>query len=153
MSYNARGFLGWLVVLALLVSTPVFAGDVEDLKAIFEKGVKAYNSKDVAFFTVMDDRGVVFNPSVPFATDGKAANEQYTRGVWANMDSSTFTPVNPQFRVIGNTGLAWGHYAVALKPKDGGARSLFGRYTITYTKSGGKWLAVVAHYSALPSGN
>ncbi len=153
MIYAARGILGWLVVLALLVSTPVFAGDVEDLEAIFEKGVKAYNSKDEAFFTLLDDRGVVFSPSVPFAAEGKTAYEQYTRGVWTSMDSSTFTAVNPQFRVIGSTGLAWGHYAIALKPKDGGARSIFGRYTVVYNKSGGKWLAVNAHYSALPSGN
>ena len=153
MSYNARGFLGWMVVLALLVSTPALAGDVDDLKAAFEKGVKAYNSKDEAFFPMVHDQGVVFSPSVPFAANGKAAYEQYTKGVWAAMDNSTFTAVNAQFRVIGSTGLAWGHYAIALKPKDGGSRSIFGRYTVVYAKSSGKWLAVAAHYSALPSGN
>lgn len=153
MSYNARGFVGWLVVLVFFVSAPALAGDVDDVKATFDNAVKAYNSKDEGFFNMVHDQGVVFSPSVPFAADGKAAYEQYTKGVWANMDSSTFVPVNPQFRVIGDMGLAWGHYAIALKPKDGGARSIYGRYTVVFAKSGGKWLAVTAHYSALPSGN
>ena len=153
MSHNVRGFLGWLVVLALLVGTPAVADDVGDLKATFDQAVKAHASKDAAFFSMMHDQGVVFSPSVPFAQNGKAAYEQYTRGVWAAMDSTTFVPVNPQFKVIGSTGIAWGHYAMALKPKDGGSRSMFGRYTVVFAKSGGKWLAVAAHYSALPSGN
>lgn len=153
MSQNARGFLGWLVVLALLVATPALAGDVDDLKAAFDQGVKAHASKEAAFFSMMHDQGVVFSPSIPFAQNGKAAYEQYIRGVWAAMDSVTFVPVNPQFKVIGGTGIGWGHYAMALKPKDGGSRSMFGRYTVVYAKSGGKWLAVAAHYSALPSGN
>jgi ketosteroid isomerase-like protein len=153
MYRNARGFLGWLVVLALLVATPALAGDVEDLKAAFDQAVKAHASKDAAFFSMMHDQGVVFSPSVPFAQNGKAAYEKYTRGVWAAVDSSTFVPVNPQFKVIGGTGIAWGHYAIRMKPKDGGLRSMFGRYTVVFEKSGGKWLAVAAHYSAIPSGN
>jgi ketosteroid isomerase-like protein len=153
MSHNARGFFGWLVVLALLVATPALAGDVEDFKAAFDQAVKAHASKDGAFFSMMHAQGVVFSPSVPFAQNGKAAYEQYIRGVWAAMDSVTFVPVNPQFKVIGTTGISWGHYAMALKPKDGGSRSVFGRYTAVFAKSGGKWLAVAAHYSALPSGN
>jgi ketosteroid isomerase-like protein len=142
-----------LVVFTLLVSTPVLAADVDDLKAAFGKAVKAYNSRDDAFFTMMHDQGVVFSPTVPFAADGKGAYEQNTKGVWAAMDSSTFAPVNAQFRVVGGTGIAWGHYAIAMKPKDGGSRTIFGRYTVVFAKSGGKWLAVAAHYSAIPSGN
>jgi hypothetical protein len=40
---------------------------------------------------------------------------------------------------------------IALKPKDGGARAIYGRYTVVFAKSGGKWLAAAAHYSALPT--
>jgi len=153
MSYNTRGILGCVLALILLGSTPVLGADVDDFEAAFNKALKAYNSRDNAFFTMSHEQVAVFNPGVPFAIDGKAAYEQSIKAFWATRESSTFRPINPQFRVIGSTGIAWGHCAVAIKPKDGGMRSAFGRYTIIFAKSDGKWLAVATHYSPIPSGN
>ena len=62
-----------------------------------------------------------------------------------------FTPLNPQFRVIGNIGVAWGHDKVELKPKDGPTQIYAGRYTFVYTKADGKWVRVVAHASPEPT--
>jgi len=153
MSYHARGILGCALVLVLLGSTPVFGADVDDFKAAFNKAVEAYNTRDDGFFSMSHEQVTVFNPGAPFAIDGKAAYEQAMRGSWATAESSTFKPINPQFRVIGSTGVAWGHYTIANKPKDGPMRATFGRYTIIFAKSGGKWLAVATHYSPIPSGN
>lgn len=153
MSYHTRGILGCALVLVLLGSTPVFGADIDDFKAAFNDAVKAYNSRDDAFFASMHDQAAVFNPGAPFAIDGKAAYEEVMRRSWAANESSTFKPVNPQFRVIGSTGVAWGHYALAMKPKDGAMETLFGRYTVVCAKSGGKWLVVATHYSPIPSGN
>ena len=153
MSYNTKGILGCALVLVLLASTPVLGADVDDFKAAFNKAVKDYNSRDDAFFASMHEQAAVFNPGMPFAIDGKAAYEKAMRRSWAATESSTFKPINPQFRVIGNTGVTWGHYAIANKPKGGPMRTAFGRYTIIFAKSGGKWLAVATHYSPIPSGN
>ena len=150
MSYNARGFLGWLVVAALLVSTPALAGDVDDLKAAFEKGVKGYNSRDDNVFATVHDQHVEFGAAVPFAMVGKAQYQQNTKAYWASTESATFKPINPQFLVIGNTGIAWGHCAVAIKPKDGPLGTYFLRYTFTYAKSDGKWLVAASHVSSIP---
>ena len=153
MSYNTRGILGCVLALILLGSTPVLGADVDDFKAAFNKAVKAYNSRDIAFFATLQDQAVIFSPDVPFAVDGKAAYEQSIKAFWATREISTFKPVNPNFRVIGSTGVAWGHFAFANKPKDGGMETSFGRYTVVFAKSGGKWLAVTSHYSPIPSGN
>ena len=153
MSYNTRGILGCVLALVLLGSTPVLGADIDDFKAAFNKALNAYNSRGDTFFTMSHEQVAVFNPGVPFAIEGKAAYEQAMRGSWAATESSTFKPINPQFRVVGSTGVAWGHYAMTIKPKDGAMRSAFGRYTIIFAKSGGKWLAVATHYSPIPSGN
>jgi ketosteroid isomerase-like protein len=141
------------LVLVLLGSTPVLGADIDDFKAAFNKAVKDYNNRDDAFFASMHAQAAVFNPGMPFAIDGKAAYEKAMRRSWAMYESSVFTPVNPQFRVIGSTGVGWGHYALAMKPKDGGMETRFGRYTVVSVKSGGKWHVVASHYSPIPSGN
>ena len=153
MSYNARGLLGWLLVSAALMSTPALAGDVDDLKATFGKGVEAYNNRDDAHFAAVQDQSVFYAPTAPFATKGKEAYQKSMKTTWAATESSVFKPIDPQFLVVGSTGIVWGHYAIAIKPKDGAMRTRFGRYTITYSKSDGKWLAVASHYSLIPSGN
>jgi len=153
MFTGMRALLMCLVVFGLFVSTPALAGDVDDLKSIYEKAVKAYNSRDDAWFTMFDNNAVSFHPTAPFAIDGDAQNQQTIKSFWGTMDSSVFKPLNPGYRVIGSTGIVWGHYAFANKPKDGGMRTSYGRFTTIYAKSGGKWLAVSSHYSAIPSGN
>ena len=153
MFTGMRASLVCLIAFGLFLSTPALAGDVDDLKATFEKAVKAYNSQDEVFFTMVAEEAVIFNPSTPFAVDGKAAYQPATISMWAATERVTFTPINPQFRVIGTTGIAWGHYTISIKPEDGPMDTNFGRYTVIFAKTGGKWLAVASHYSAIPSGN
>jgi ketosteroid isomerase-like protein len=150
---SKRAFLGCLVVFGLLVSTPALAADVDDLKATYEKAVTAYNSHDDAFFGSVHDACVYYAPYSPFAIKGKAAYQKSIKTIWAAMESSTFRAINPQFLVSGSTGVVWGHYALAVKLKDGPMTSTFGRFTVTCAKSDGKWLVVSSHYSAIPSGN
>jgi ketosteroid isomerase-like protein len=153
MFIGMRALLNCLVVFGLFLSTPALAADVDDLKATYEKAVKAYNSRDDAWYATFDDKAVSFHPTAPFAIDGDAHNKQVIKSFWGTVDSTVFSPVNPKYRVIGSTGIVWGHYAFANKPKDGGMRTSYGRFTTIYTKSDGKWLAVSSHYSAIPSGN
>jgi len=153
MSYNTRGILGCVLALILLGATPAPAADVDDLKATYEKAVQLYNNQDDAWFMAMHDKSISFHPTAPFALDGNAQIKQNIKRFWGTMDSTVFSPVNTKYRVIGSTGLVWGHYAFANKPKDGGVRTSYGRFTMILAKSDGKWLAVSSHYSALPSGN
>jgi hypothetical protein len=69
------------------------------------------------------------------------------------LESLTRTPINLQYRVVGNTGIVWGYETLTYKPKDGPMKTIQSRVTATYTKSGGKWLLLTRHESAIPSGD
>jgi ketosteroid isomerase-like protein len=124
---------------------------VDDLQAAFEQGVQAFNARDLDTWVSRWHDGVVnFGPLSPFPADGKAALRQNFRTAFANNESGTFTPINAQYRVVGDTGVAWGHYTLALKPKEGPPETFYGRYTVTYTRAGDEWLEVARHFSLLP---
>lgn len=128
--------------------------DIDEIKATFDQAVGAFNSRNLeTFLSCWHDQVVLFDPDTPFPVDGKAAFRQAVQAIFANSESAFFVPINPQFRVIGNVGVAWGHFALPVKPKDGPMQTTFGRVTITFTKSDEKWLAVAQHLSRIPSGS
>jgi ketosteroid isomerase-like protein len=108
--------------------------DVDDLKATHAQQLEALHRRDLdAYMAFWHDQVVDFGPaSAPFPTDGKAAFRQGMQAAFDTHESILVTPINTQFRVIGTTGVVWGHYAIALKPKDGPARTEFGRYSLAY---------------------
>ncbi len=149
-----RTLLIFAIVTILFVPAIVRGADVDDLKAAFEQGVKALNALDVdGFMALSHDQSVTFGASSPFPVDGKAAQRQVTQNAVNNRESQTFTPINPQFRVIGTTGITWGNGSVAFKPKGGPLETHYVRYTIVFAKSDGKWLRVATHLSWMPAGN
>jgi uncharacterized protein (TIGR02246 family) len=146
--------LAFALFAGLCAPTVVRGADVDDLKAAFEQGTKALNALDVdGFMALAHDQGVTFGAASPFPTDGKAAQRQALQGIVSSRESQTFTPINPQFRVIGTTGIVWGHGSIAIKPKGGPLDTNYVRYTIVYAKTDGKWLRVATHLSWMPAGN
>src|SRR5262245_57135978 len=120
--------------------------DLDELKAAFEQATTALNRRDLeAFLPFNHDQTVLFADDAPFAVEGKTALRQAFEALFANSESITVTLINPQYRVVGTTGVVWTHTASAVKPKDGPLRTRFSRLTLTYTKSEGKWLIVAAH--------
>ena len=142
------------VVTIFCLPLPVRGDDVADLKATFEQAIKALNAGDLdAYLATVHDQELAFGPDSPFAREGKAATRQGLQTLLANHESITRTLINPQFRVIGTTGLAWGHVAANFKPKDGPMHTTFTRYLFTYVKVEGKWLLVASHISRIPTGS
>jgi ketosteroid isomerase-like protein len=128
--------------------------DVDELKATFEQMVAAINRRDAnAYSAFWHDQIIAFPPFSPFPVDGKATLRQVAEANFANSESVTATPINPQCRVVGSTGIVWGHISLAIKPKDGPLRAVFGRFTFIFTKVDGQWREVAVHVSQLPSGN
>ncbi|MEK7201876.1 MAG: nuclear transport factor 2 family protein [Patescibacteria group bacterium] len=145
-----------IFALAAVVAAPSVArsADVDDLKATFEQEIAALNKRDLdAFSAFWHDQIVAFGPTSPFPTDGKAARRQGFQALFNNSESFTVTPLNNQYRVIGDTGIVWGHGMAVVKPKDGPLQTTFVRAVVTYTKVDGKWRAVAIHLSPIPSGN
>ena len=124
--------------------------DIDGLKAAFEHVLAAMNRRDLeAFLACHHDQVVILPALSPVPVVGKAAVRQRTAALFANATSVTLTPLNPQFRIIGTTGVVWGHYALAVKPKDSPLRNIFGRLAFTFTQVEGQWLiAASAHLTA-----
>jgi ketosteroid isomerase-like protein len=144
------------VVLSVLILAPVTArsDDVADLKATFEQNTAALNKRDLdAYMAFWHDEVVVFGPVAPFPVEGKAAMRQLMQGVFTNIESATWTVINPQYRVVGTTGVVYFYDAAALKPKDGPLQSHVRRVTATWTKLNGKWVGVAVHVSPIKVGD
>ena len=145
--------VGFLAVLA--IPSAAQGADLDDLKAAHEAMIKALNTRDTqAFAAGFYDREVRFSPTDPFPADiEKASRASGPQGDSGTLESRTTTPVNLQYRVIGNTGLVWGYHRDTVKPKDGQLQSYLARGLFVYVKSNGKWLRAATHLSAVPSGN
>jgi ketosteroid isomerase-like protein len=99
--------------------------------------------------TLVHEEAVYFFPAVPFPNNGKNAVQQSYQSSFTNHESITLRPINPQYRIIGVTGMAWGHFALTRKPKDGPSATVFTRYTWNFIKADRKWLIVTAHASPI----
>ena len=127
-------------------------GTARELEAAFTRVVEAFNARDVnAYVALVHEQAVLFWLS-PFPADGKEAYQQTLQAFFDNLESATVTPINPQFRVIGPTGLAWGHAQFAVKPKGGLVATSYARYLFSFTRAGGQWLVTSLHVSPLPPG-
>jgi ketosteroid isomerase-like protein len=129
-------------------------GDTDGLKAAFEQGIAAFNAQDLdALATGWHERIIGSGFASPLPTVGKAALRQALQPVFANHEHLTFTPVNSQFHVVGDTGIVWCHYVYTRKPKNSPAIVVFGRQVATYVKAEGKWLLVAVDRSPIASEN
>src|SRR4029450_11534654 len=77
----------------------------------------------------------------------RRAIEQYFNII----DFIRITPHTAEFRVVGNTGLVWGHYAQTTKQKSGVVRTVYLRFAHTYVKIDGMWTLLLYHRSLLPN--
>ena len=128
--------------------------DIDDLAGTFEQVVAAINRRDAgAYSSFWHDQIVAFPPFSPFAVEGKSTLVPLAEANFANAESLSLTPINPQCRVIGSTGIVWGHMSLAVKPKDGPLSATFARFTFIFAKTDGKWQEVAIHASQLPSGS
>jgi len=128
--------------------------DIDDLKAAYEQYVTVFNAHNLdGWISMHHNQAVIFDDNTPFAADGKATVQQVFHTLFDNTESAIFTPVSPQFRVIGSGAIIWAHYAFAVKPKDGPLQTTFGRVTLTWVKVEGKWLVLNFHMSRLSVGS
>jgi ketosteroid isomerase-like protein len=142
----------------LLAPASVWGGDLEDLKAAMEGLYSALHQRDAeGIVETYHEQYVCFTGNGVFPQDwvtrSKEERVQYYEKVFANYENYTVALINPQYRVAGNTGIVWGHHRSVRKPKDGPRETSTRRFTRTWVKSGGKWLMLASHRSAVPSGS
>lgn len=145
-----------LTIFALLI-IPQFAvgSDLDDLKAEVEKFIQAFNSLDANTIAQMTQPGLtVFDTDSPFLHVSPDRNtiKAEMQNWFSSLESLSLILVDPQYNVVGNTGMMSGYETSTSKPKDGPSTTSHYRITMTFIKSSGKWLALNIHLSYLPSG-
>ncbi len=146
-----------LAVIAMLIVPAAHAGDVDDLKAASEAYIEALNKQDIsALLTSRHDDYITSGPSDVFG-DSKGRSEadrrQSLESSFAILERLTLTLINPQYRVVGTTGLFWGRYRSVQKLKDGPQETLTRRFLCTWVKFGGTWVLLALDQSDVSSGN
>ena len=144
------------VVMGMFLVMPSVArgDDVEDLRAANEQYIAAINKQDLdALMAFYHDQAVAFGPDAPFPAAGKAALRQIFQTLFSTNESITARPMNPQYRVIGSSGIVIGNGMTAFKPKDGPLQTSFLRVLQNWVKVEGQWRLVASHLSYIPPGN
>jgi ketosteroid isomerase-like protein len=144
----------FFLILTILLSAPpiVHGGDIDDVRTIFENDIRLLNARNNDAFSVnAHDSVVLYGILSPFATKGKADLQQLVAHYLTDNTRVNFITVNPEVFVAGDSAVAWGHYTISENPKIGPRVSIHGRYTLTYSKIGGRWFLAAMHLSPLQS--
>jgi ketosteroid isomerase-like protein len=147
---SRRTVLELVAVLFLCISSTAYGQDPPALKASFEAEIDALNRRDLrATLTPIDNRMVLFGIFSPYPIEGKEGFRQMVQEYFDDYEYAVFRPIDPDFRVVGTTGVAWGNFRLATKLKNGLSEYSDGRYMFTYAQSEGKWVIISMHYSLL----
>ena len=142
----------FIFTLALMPAL-AFGDDVASLKAAFEKEIAALNASDLeTVMTMQHEQVVAMNPASPQAIDTKPARREGYQQLFDAAEKFTVTPQNPEFRVVGDSGIVWGTYEILNKPKGGEEVTFPIRFSRTYVKDNGAWQLFLYHVSTVPEG-
>ena len=145
-----RNVVAWVVACVGCWVSAAHGQDLAALKASFAAEIQALDAQDAAGAVAQaDDKIVLFGLFSPFPVVGKDAYRQAVEEYFSVYERATFSPVNPQFRIAGATGMAWGYYEMATKLRDGPPAYFHGRYLFTYTQTDGTWRLLSMHLSPL----
>jgi ketosteroid isomerase-like protein len=149
MIYRRAGLV-LTVVLLLSLSSGAHGQDLAALKASFDAELDALNRRDLnATLAPVYDRMVLFGIFSPFPIEGKNGFRQAVQEYFDDYEHAILTPIDPEFRIIGTTGVAWGNFRLATRLKSGASAYSDGRYMFTYAQLDGKWVTISMHYSLL----
>ena len=135
-------------VLALAGQAAAEDPAVAALRASFEGAVAALNSGNLdGFLDTVHVEALSFYSCGP--TSGKQGREACALD-WQLFFSTTsnarFETKSPQYRIIGDAGIAYGEYALSVNYNNRGRQVVHeGRYTMTYTKVGEEWQIIMQH--------
>ena len=142
-----------VIVLALAAgAVPASAADmVDDAAAVqeaFETAVAALNAGNLdGFLDTVHEEALSFYACGP--TSGKQGREACALDWRLFFNSSTnarFETRNENYRIIGDTGIAYGEYSLSVDYNAQGRQTVHeGRYTMTYTRVGDEWMIAMQH--------
>ena len=155
----SRTILMRVVVVCLLVPFVAVADDLSDLKARSDEVTRIATSLDAkdldAYAALFHAEALGFGRIDPTVTDmAEFTKEQLVAVRKQQIEQTEMSEsqwIDPVYRVVGNTGYVVGLMRSTTKLKDGPVKTRFTRLSVTYTKSGGKWLITSWHFSDMPT--
>ena len=134
--------------LALATAASDEDADLGALRDTFDTAVAALNAGNLdGFLDTVHDEALSFYSCGP--TSGKQGREACAVDWQLFFNTTTgarFETRDPQYRIIGDTGIAYGSYALSVNYNNQGRQVVHeGRYTMTYTQVDGAWQIVMQH--------
>ena len=140
-----------ILAASLAAGSSALAGDegaVAAVKEVFETGVAALNEGNLdGFLDTVHDEALSFYACGP--TSGKQGREACAldwRLFFNTTTNARFETRNEEYRIIGDTGIAYGEYSLSVNYNGQGRQTVHeGRYTMTYTRVGDEWRIAMQH--------
>ena len=140
-----------ILAASLAAGGSAFAGEkdaVAAVKEVFETGVAALNEGNLdGFLDTVHDEALSFYACGP--TSGKQGREACAldwRLFFNTTTKARFETRNEEYRIIGDTGIAYGEYSLSVNYDGQGRQTVHeGRYTMTYTRVGDEWRIAMQH--------
>jgi uncharacterized protein (TIGR02246 family) len=143
------------IALALLIvvwALPCAAKD-KGAQALDAAWVKAMKAGDIpAVMNCYAPDAVAWLPGAPSARGEQAIRSVYEGWLSANTVKDV-TLSDTVYRTAGKMAIGWGRFSMTLVPKAGGNPvTMTGRFTEVVERRDGKWVYIVDHASAEPTG-
>jgi uncharacterized protein (TIGR02246 family) len=125
----------------------------EEIQAITEQALAAFNKGDVVpFLNLLDDDIEAFDHA-PYRFDNKPSFVAYLQSLLVGAEAASIRFHQPSYRAFNDhTGIVNTYDTFTVVAKGGGAPQVQNnRTTYVYVKKGGQWKIVSAHFSPLPS--
>ncbi len=142
-----------LIIISLVpfLASPVYADDanqLHDLEALFDAEIRRMNAGTGGAFAASSHTDVVvFSMFSPLSIVGKDAFQQFMQRYFEQHAEAIFTAVDPRFRIVKTTAIAWGFFTLTEPSKDGSLQAVHGRYLLTYTKVEEGWTLLAASFT------
>ncbi len=145
-----------VLILGVMIS-PLSAGDVDDLKAAFDKALESLSQKDLdAFLSVWHPEAVLFSRNRVYPIDRSKLDDRSWADLFedffATIISAGYTRQAVEWRVIGDTGIVWGLTRFAVDARYQASFEQDTRLTAVFVKVDGEWLILHWNDSPLPEG-
>jgi uncharacterized protein (TIGR02246 family) len=144
-----RAGLG-LSIMLLSFATPASAGPNEDVAAATSAWAAALGEDDPdKVLRLYSDDAVLWGTLAPKIRSDRAALRDYFVSAFKVLPGLKVTFGDQLIRIYGDTAVNSGYYTFSYV-KDGETKLFPARYSFTYVNTGGNWLIVDHHSSAMP---
>jgi len=139
-----------IIILLAVSASRTFAGDKEDVQAVLDKSIEAFNKKDYkTYWSFFADDNTEFPYVVSPLRHDAAGWKGFIEGT-ATLAYVNYHQQDIQIQTYnGSTAVVTGYYTFTWMEKGGQMNYQSGRTSMVLVKQDGKWLTVHMHFSKM----